>query len=55
MLDSDLAKKVAKSNRFGLLSYVGLATAFGLATFAGKTIKDAITKTKIAKNESQEA
>ena len=50
-LDPDLAKKVAQSNRYGFLSYVGVAAAVGLASFVGKIVKDAIAKTKVEKTE----
>ena len=45
-LDSDLAKKVAKTNRYGFLSYLGMASIMALSTTIGVKVKDAITKTK---------
>ena len=44
--DSDIAKNVAKSNGYGFLSYLGMATAFSVGTVLAIKIRDSIAAPK---------
>lgn len=46
LLDPSLAKKVAKTNAFGFISYIGLAALSGIGIYLGVKIKDEFTPTK---------
>jgi len=46
LLDPSIAKKVAKCNGLGFISYLAMATFAGLGVFAGVKVKDAIAKSK---------
>ena len=46
LLNPDLAKKVAKTNLWGLSTYAALATLMGVGTWLGVKVKDAIAKPK---------
>lgn len=46
LLSPDVARKVAKSNAYGFISYLSMATLSGLGIFLGTKVKDAIAKKK---------
>lgn len=50
VLSPELASKVIKSNKWGAISYIGVAVSTGIAVSVANKIKDAIAKPKLVKN-----
>ena len=53
LLSPDLAKKVVKSNRYGMATYVAMAALFGTAAYLAVKVKNAIAHPELKKNNVQ--